>query len=196
MATESDNRTSSLAATPPDDYPIARHRTHSKQLMGAAKELVREGKRVRGSNAAWGAMAHALKSIGRERGMTFQRHGNASNLLDDLIKGDNSAEEDAIRAGFNTADLLHQNFYKDGRTKAVLAKDLSMVERAIDLLFERHERWKRQNRRDAPLRYTIGAKRQPDLSRQEVQRQLAGRRSQTTGTRSRSNPFRRSRGRL
>ena len=53
MATESDNRTYSLAATPPADYPIARHRTHGKQLMKAANELVREGKRVRGSNAAY-----------------------------------------------------------------------------------------------------------------------------------------------
>ena len=196
MATESDNRISSLAATPPAEYPIARHRTHSKQLMEAAKELVREGKRIRGSNAAWGAMAHTLKSIGRERGMTFRRHDNASNLLNDLIKGDKSAEADAIRAGFNTADLLHQNFYKDGRNKSVLAEDLGMVERAIDLLFERHDNWKRQNHRKTTLHYSIGSKRQPDLSRQEVQEQLAGRRSQPTGTRPRANPFRRSRGRL
>ena len=172
MATTSDNRSSSLAATPPADYPIARHRTHSKELMKAARELIGESKRVRGSNAAWGAMAHALKSIGRERGMTYNRHKNASNLVTDLTRGDASPEAQAIVAGFNTAEVLHTNFYNDRRNKDRLTQDLDMVERAIDLLFERHDRWKRQNPHRNPLQYSVGASRQPDLARSEVNRQL------------------------
>ena len=72
-----------------------------------------------GQQRCLGAVSHAIKSIGRERGMTYNRHEHARHRLGDLIHGDNSPESDAIIAGYSTAHDLHQNFLQRHRGNPV-----------------------------------------------------------------------------
>lgn len=112
--------------------PIEPHAVHSKWLMEHAWEQLREGDRLQASEKAWGAVAHRLKVIAKARNWEYQKHGHSYDLAEKV-----SAETDdpvLVRGLFETAHILHQNFYVDSQSVEYLEKQLARVEKLLDIL--------------------------------------------------------------
>ena len=120
------------------------HRVHSDRLMRHAFEQLEKGDRLQASEKAWGAMAHALKSVAKERGLDYHNHDAAFAVIRRL-EGDAKVAPAEMRTGFEVAHRLHQNFYNDIERPGGLEDDLPRIQRGIELLFSNHQRWKRAN---------------------------------------------------
>ena len=115
-----------------------RHSEMSRRLIQQAHyELQQKGDRVQASEKAAGAVAHAIKAIGEDRGW---RHG--SHNLRREIMGLMAAEYGNPALGIlqQYADELHGNFYDDRLHDWHLRSKLADVTRLLDFLLEVRER--------------------------------------------------------
>ena len=127
--------------------PIEPHWLHSEKLMQHAFEELAKGERIQASEKAWGAMAHTLKAIADERGLTYGRHSQAGEVLYEIVKEvADSTRRSLIMGGFAIAADLHRNFYDDVHLRERLALELEEVRGAIALLNLEHGLW--MERRD------------------------------------------------
>ena len=137
-------------STQTETAPIDLHWTHSERLMQHAFEELAKGERVQASEKAWGAMAHTLKAIADERGLTYGRHSQAWSIVYAILEDvADPARDETIRGGLAMASELHRNFYDDVHLREGLQKDLELVQRAIGLLSLEQGRWRERN---APAR--------------------------------------------
>ena len=165
--------------------PNEAHHIHSKRLMKHAFEQLEKGDRLQASEKAWGATAHALKSIAKERGMRYGRHEDVWALVRRLV-ADAKDSPEAMGRGIEIANRLHQNFYNDVEQPGELEAALPLVQRSIDLLFTNHHRWKRDN---PHWRQHVG---RPDIGRRARSTTELPRQSEPMKKRS-GNPLRRRR---
>ena len=87
-----------------------RHVETAQGFLEAADRELAAGDVLQGSEKLWGAAAHAVMSVARERGWDHGRHGAMKAAVRRL------AEESGNRmliAGFTAARALHANFYHD-----------------------------------------------------------------------------------
>ncbi len=136
--------------------PIESHETHSKRLMEHAFEQLEKGDRLQASEKAWGAVAHALKAIAKERSegkrrrerLSYRTHADAERVMLAIASG--SPNRAAIISGFDVAEGLHRNFYEDGYRKEGLQDRLEIIAGLLALLDEERERWIRAGRPPTP----------------------------------------------
>ena len=122
--------------------PIEPHWTHSERLMQHAFEELANGDRIQASEKAWGAMAHTLKAIADERGLTYGQHNQARGILRAILaEVADSTSQRFIRVGFLAAEHLHRNFYDDIHPQDVLEQYLEEVQNAVALLNQEHDLW-------------------------------------------------------
>ena len=122
--------------------PIEPHWLHSEKLMQHAFEELAKGERIQASEKAWGAMAHTLKAIADERGLTYGRHSQVWDVLHAVLADvDDSARRRLIRGGFLAAESLHRNFYDDVHLREDLDEDFEMIQSAIALLSLENGLW-------------------------------------------------------
>ena len=126
--------------------PIEPHWTHSEKLMQHAFEELAKGERIQASEKAWGAMAHTLKAIADERGLTYGRHNQVRGILRAILADvADVTRQDLIIGGFSAADNLHRNFYDDVHLREDIGRDLELVQRAIGLLNLEHGLWRERH---------------------------------------------------
>ena len=114
-----------------------RHAEQSRRLIQQAHyELDHKGDRVQASEKAAGAVAHAIKAIGEDRGW---RHG--SHNLRREIMGLTAAEygNPALTTLQQYADYLHANFYEDRLHEWHLRQDLDVVTDLLEFLLSVRE---------------------------------------------------------
>ena len=82
----------------------------SQRLIQQAEDEFEKGDLIQASEKAWGAVAHAIKSVAAQRGWNHQTHA----LLFD-VSGQISDElaRPGLRTRFRSASLMHQNYYED-----------------------------------------------------------------------------------
>ena len=137
-------------STETETAPIEPHWTHSERLMQHAFEELARGDRIQASEKAWGAMAHTLKAIADERGLTYGRHNQVRGILRAILADvTDPTRRYLINGGFNTAENLHRNFYDDVHLREDMDQDLEQVQIAIGLLSQEHGLWME---RHAPAR--------------------------------------------
>ena len=68
-------------STETETTPIEPHWAHSERLMQHAFDELAKGDRIQASEKAWGAMAHTLKAIADERGLTYGQHNQVRGVL-------------------------------------------------------------------------------------------------------------------
>ena len=127
--------------------PIESHDVHSDRLMRHAQEMLEQDDRLQASEKAWGAVAHKLKEIVRERGqrdLRYRAHADAWDVVDRIATG--SPNADAIRATFALAERLHINFYDDTRRRPRLDRDLRQIRGLLDTLDQEQQRWRAAGR--------------------------------------------------
>ena len=130
--------------------PIEPHWLHSEKLMQHAFEELAKGERIQASEKAWGAMAHTLKAIADERGLTYGTHNQAGEVLYEILKEvTDPTRRSLIMGGFAIAADLHRNFYEDVHLRERIDLELGEVQGAITLLNLEHGRWME---RHAPAR--------------------------------------------
>ena len=136
--------------------PIESHETHSRRLMEHAFEQLEKGDRLQASEKAWGAVAHALKAIARERSegrgrgerLVYRTHADAGRVILAIANG--SPNRAAIISGFDVAEGLHRNFYEDVHQKEGLQDRLEIIAGLLSLLDQEQERWIEAGRPPTP----------------------------------------------
>ena len=78
-------------------------------LVASDREFA-DGDTLQGSEKLWGAAAHAIMAVARQRGWPHGKHGNLRTVVNRLY--DESGDE-VLRGGFLAAQQFHSNFYHD-----------------------------------------------------------------------------------
>ena len=96
-----------------------RHTEICHRLIAQAEEELQKGDSLQASEKAWGAAAHALKSIAKQRG---RRQGTHRDLYG------------VVRSVESQASELHSNFYEDRMPDEILQESIDDVKELIDRL--------------------------------------------------------------
>ena len=94
------------------DPPNESHDVHSERLMSHAQEQLDRKDRLQASEKAWGAAAHALKALAKERGWPNTTHKHLGRAIQRL-KAENPFDADRIQVLWLAAQSAHSNFYED-----------------------------------------------------------------------------------
>ena len=85
------------------------HVAISRRFIEQANEELDRGDLLQASEKAWGAVAHRLKAIARQRGWRHGSHRHYGEIVDLLVS--EARIPDELRQLLATADSLHANFY-------------------------------------------------------------------------------------
>lgn len=104
--------------------PIEDHAVHSDRLIRHAWEQLEQGDRLQASEKAWGAVAHALKDIAARRDWRNRAHTHNEVIAVHLAK---LSGDERIFPLYQTAEMLHRNYYEDWKGEAALRMGLESV---------------------------------------------------------------------
>ena len=110
---------------------IGEHAEISRRLIRQADDEFQKGDSLQASEKAWGAAAHALKSIAEERGW---RHGRHRDLFPVVKRIAEETGQPEIRALFNTANILHANFYENWLPEDMVESNIADVKDLLSRL--------------------------------------------------------------
>ena len=82
----------------------------SQRLIQQAEEELQKGDPLQASEKAWGAVAHAVKSIAEQRGWRHNSHEFLYAISGQIA--DESGRPD-MRAMFRSANAMHTNYYEN-----------------------------------------------------------------------------------
>ena len=86
------------------------HVTITLRLLEHANEQLRQGDLVQASEKGWGAAAHYLKAVAKQRGWRNESHRDFFTIENRLAN--ETDNPDRLHALFLSARSLHQNFYE------------------------------------------------------------------------------------
>ena len=112
------------------DAMSRRYQSRSRELLAKAREELSSDV-AQASEKAWGAAASMVKSVAVARGWGHQTHGLLHDAVDQLIAETGDRELGAL---FTAANGLHQNFYEDWSTKAIVESGIDSVQKFLDKL--------------------------------------------------------------
>ena len=116
----------------PGDLGVDGHALMSRRFLEHARAQLAEGDRIQAAEKVWGAAAHALKSVGEQRGWLHDGHANIFDIGEHLGREFGKAEEfDRYLA---RADYMHRNFYDNKRSESAINFALGDVEKLVDEL--------------------------------------------------------------
>ncbi len=81
----------------------------SHYLLEESQIQLDRGDLIQASEKAWGAAAHAIKSVAQARGWNHHRHDLLSDVVDQIAS---EWDRPALLDLFYLASVLHQNFYE------------------------------------------------------------------------------------
>ena len=86
------------------------HTTITQRMLAHADEFLQEGDLVQASEKGWGAAAHYLKAVAKQRGWRNNSHRDFFTIENRLAR--ETDNPDRLHALFLSARSLHQNFYE------------------------------------------------------------------------------------
>ena len=110
---------------------IDEHAEISRRLIRQADDEFQKGDTLQASEKAWGAAAHALKSIAEQRGWRHGRHRDLFPMIKRIVEETGQTE---IRALFNTANILHANFYENWLPDDMVEANIADVKNLLEAL--------------------------------------------------------------
>ncbi len=111
---------------------IDEHAEISRRLIQQADDEFQKDDTLQASEKAWGAAAHALKSIAEERGWRHGRHRDLFPVVKRIAEGTGQPE---IRALFNAANILHANFYENWLPDDMVEANIADVKNLLEALY-------------------------------------------------------------
>ena len=118
----------------PGELSDEEHALISRRFLEHAKAQLAEGDRLQAAEKIWGAAAHALKSVGVQRGWIHDRHPNLFDIGEHL--GREFGREDEFSGYLAQAEYMHKNFYQNDRSEVAIRSALSDVDRLVAELEE------------------------------------------------------------
>lgn len=104
------------------------HTDTSRRFIEQAEDELRRGDGLQASEKAWGAAAHAVKSVAELHDWPHERHGH---LYDAIFTIRDSTGDKEIETLFRLAGGLHQNFYEGWYDQDAIATGITEVKRLI-----------------------------------------------------------------
>ena len=89
-----------------------RHLEISAQFLDHAEDELRKGDLLQASEKAWGAVAHFVHSVARQRGWEVGSHARLRKNVNRLIREDPAHAEHRRRL-FRSLEAIHANFYQE-----------------------------------------------------------------------------------
>ncbi len=118
-----------------EQEPIESHAIHSGRLLKHAREQLAREDRLQASEKAWGAVAHALQRVAKERGRRQSSHRDLSNLIEEL---DRERPRQRFRLLWWRAQSAHQNFYRDTMSLSEIEAVIEAAEELVRKLGRLH----------------------------------------------------------
>ena len=116
----------------PGELGVEGHAQMSRLFLEHAGVYLSQGDRIQASEKVWGAAAHALKSIGEQRGWIHGSHSNIYDIGGQL--GREFGQEAQFLDYLSQAQAMHNNFYENIRDIPAIRRALSTVEQFVDEL--------------------------------------------------------------
>ncbi len=107
------------------------HLETSQRLIRQAEDELQRGDSLQASEKAWGAAAHAVKAAAEQRGWRHDSHARLFSIIQRLA---NQMGESEIRGIFNTASLMHKNFYEGDLEDESIENGIELVKRLLPKL--------------------------------------------------------------
>ena len=107
------------------------HTDTSMRFIEQAEGELRRGDSLQASEKAWGAAAHAVKSIAEREGWRHDKQSDLFRAVDNIV---NRTGDSEIRNLFSVANSLHQNFYEGWFSDPFIASNIEDVKRLLDKL--------------------------------------------------------------
>jgi len=105
-------------------------RLSEKELM-EAEELLRKGDYVQASEKAWGSAAQMVKAVAAREGRTLRSHGELHREVARIVK---ETGDEELRRLWQSAGMLHQNFYENWLPGEMVEGNIRDVKRFIEKL--------------------------------------------------------------
>ena len=105
-------------------------RLSEKELM-EAEELLRKGDYLQASEKAWGAAAQMVKAVAAREGRTIRSHGELHREVARIVK---ETGDEELRRLWQSAGMLHQNFYENWLPQEMVEGNIRDVKRFIEKL--------------------------------------------------------------
>ena len=107
------------------------HADTSHRFIQQAEDELRRGDSLQASEKAWGAAAHAVKSVAERQGWEHKSHAALFRAVRAISE---TTGDPDIRMLFNAANSLHQNFYEGWLDDGYIAENIEDVKRLLDKL--------------------------------------------------------------
>ena len=107
------------------------HMETSRRFMLQAESELRAGDGMQASEKAWGAAAHAVKSVAESRGWRHRTHADLFRAVDNIVRLSGDSE---ISLLFDDANALHKNFYEGWLEDDHIERSMNSVRRLLTKL--------------------------------------------------------------
>lgn len=111
-----------------DTYTLPEHLRIADDLLVESDRLFAEGKELLGSEALWGAAAHALVAVALDRELPHDSHGALKKAARSLSA---VPAQPQWLSEFNMAEQFHRHFYHGILTDRQIAADRPKVRRFV-----------------------------------------------------------------
>ena len=102
------------------------HLRLSEKYLREAEEFLSKGDLVQASEKGWGAASQAVKAAAARRGIRLGSHGELHRFVSELAKG-----QEEIRRLWQSAGMLHQNFYENWLPEDMVAGNIRDVRELV-----------------------------------------------------------------
>ena len=116
----------------PEGINVEEHAQISRRFLEHARIQLAEGDRLQAAEKVWGAAAHALKAVGKQRGWKCDKHSSIFDIGEHL--GREFDREGLLDRYMARADYVHRNFYENDRSIGSIRLALADVEKLADEL--------------------------------------------------------------
>ena len=110
----------------------ARHRQISEMFLAHAQEQLESGDFLQASDKAWGAVAHRVKAIARERRWPNRSHEDLRYIALQLLS--QSSSPGANRQRFRSVERLHINFYEEMMGEGEVRMGVALARFLVEVL--------------------------------------------------------------
>ncbi|MDE2717785.1 MAG: PaREP1 family protein [Chloroflexota bacterium] len=114
---------------------VANHTETSERFLRHAEDEFERGDLPQASEKAWGAVAHYIKSVAKQRRWRNRSHSDLSDIVVDLAQ--ETDDPAAVKRLYGSMNGLHANFYEDWYTDQMVAQGIDDARELISRLGNR-----------------------------------------------------------
>ena len=114
---------------------IAKHTDTSERFLRHAGAQYEKGDLPQASEKAWGAVAHYVKAVAKQRGWSNRSHSDLSDIVVDLAQ--ETDDPNRIKILYRSVGALHTNFYENWLSDSMVGGGLEDASELISRLENR-----------------------------------------------------------